>query len=495
MIGFYTPAGDPVTTLTFQALAAGVDSDVLELEAWHDRGNPGGADREPVVLLIQTEDPAAAGVYRSAGLPPQDELWARIRVVGVDNTAEPAWTLPVTEWLPWGAFAGLLLTRIPPDCGVKLEVKMHPPPWAASLPYRFHVVPFYEEFSRPLPPVLAAAAGAGILTHNGDRSRSYLLRGLEVTPSAPADDVVHSSPGLWLYRGRVFGSVTVDTTLNQNDGAAAALAAGESYIAVLSRSDAGLTVTKGLKGIVPQEPAAPAYEPVEAVVTVSFEAGGTSVIDAGEISGPRNRGRFLIRELNALDLEVAGGEAVYGATYRFRDRAKTLTATDDATESVFLTAAGDVVVGPSPPDDAALELAEVEAAAGAIVAIRDRRTYLGVATYIELRISAGVADARHVEGRPLDVERVTVRLSDNGGGISGQTVVDVLVDGISIWDTAVEDLRPTFAFDAVDLVDDATFHQLAAIPAGALVEAVFAEEPTLGSPATAWVTLHCREPR
>lgn len=93
----------------------------------------------------------------------------------------------------------------------------------------------------------------------------------------------------------------------------------------------------------------------------------------------------------------------------------------------------------------------------------------------------------------LHWEETAFRVSDNGGGSTGQTQVDVLINGSSAFvSSGTEDLRPAVDYDAADLVDRSAIHETAVIRRGDLVEVQLSEEPTGGTPTDLEVLLVCR---
>jgi len=59
-----------------------------------------------------------------------------LRVTGFDNRGDSGWSIDPTDWRSGGAFSGLAIDRIPPDCAVYLEAQVHPPSTAGS-PYAY----------------------------------------------------------------------------------------------------------------------------------------------------------------------------------------------------------------------------------------------------------------------------------------------------------------------------------------------------------------------
>ena len=493
-LAYYDAAGDPLTAFAFTALEAGVDSDVLTIWVWNDKGSPGGADREDIFIPLQLKN--SSGVYVTSGVPALDELWGLYRIVSVNNAAVPSWSVAATVWLPLGANAAISIDRIPADCGVEVEIKMHPPPYASPVLYEWRLPPIYGEYSRVLAPLSARLGGRGIIADNGDRAYSYLLSGYSVAPSSPEDDFVQVAAGIRLLAGDVVGEVSEAVQLDQNDESAAALTAGNSYLAILSRGTHLdlVTVTKSDQAVDPILPTAPVGESVLAVVSVDYQAGGTSVIDAADIDlTAATRRRWQARVLSGLDVEISAGEAAYGSTYRRRGLRAIVAAVDDDASTVWSLADGSWEVAAVAPAVDAMAVWRLTAVSGSVTLLEDLRAYAGPVYHLALRIDTSLSEVRYWDGPAVDVEAVVVRISDNGGGSSGQTVVDVEVATVSLWETSSEDLRAAFAFDTSTLkANPNPLHQYARILPGDDIVASFAEEPTGGSPATCWITLICR---
>src|SRR5262245_52379224 len=126
----------PLGGFTITNEEAGADSDVVPFIAKND----GDTVARNYLPLQRTVSPLNPNVRLSVGAPPQDDQWGRIRVVGYDNSADPSWSTPVTDWLPAGSYSsGPLVPTIPPGCWVELEYLSHPPataevaPWTRSL--------------------------------------------------------------------------------------------------------------------------------------------------------------------------------------------------------------------------------------------------------------------------------------------------------------------------------------------------------------------------
>lgn len=491
-----------VDALPVTGLEAGVDSDVLTLHVWSDKGGA-GTTRRSVRLHIQVEDRTTPGLYLSTGWPPVDEQWARARIVGYDNGGEATWSVANTDWRALGAFSWLPLGDIPPDCAVYVELKMRPPASAAELAWTWALGTTAEEYATPAPPSLTAV-DQGIVHGVGDRGATGILRGCAVSVTSPTeDDEVHVAEGVVEHQGRLYGHLASDHQLNQNDVTPAALTTGQSYWAALTIGAGTVTVTKGTKGATPTKPALPAGEKLLRYVEVRYQAGGTSEILATDLEGTLLYDRYLCLAGTGLQVAIHPGRALGGSTFRFSDSIHLVTLAASDTSYLWQLATGlweDTLDEVPPADTATGPWWEVDTDGSAVTAIRDRRTYAGRTVALRLAGaipgSVGLVDDLLVEHEELWIEEVTGRVSDNGGGSAGQTMLEVEVNGTSIYPSSgTDDQRPVVAYNASDLV-----HR-GGIPDGSrrlrrgdLIEVSTVEHPTGGTPERAELILLCRVP-
>lgn len=485
-----TPLGD----LVVPNLEAGQDSDVVELVL----RNATGQDVTDALLVIQVEHPTTPGKYVAAGFPPQDELWARVRLTGQTGAGAPTQQNLLTDWTPIGAYAALHIPNVLAGGIRTLQLKMRPPSNASVANWRWALSTIELEHARAVPAALTFHQ-RGILTGVGDPARFGLIRGGAVTVSAPEDDEIHVAAAAWLHRGRVRGKIATDHVLNQQDGAAAALAAGEAYEAVLSLGAAGVTVTKGLKAVAPVKPAVPAGEPFLRYERVVFQA-GASVIAVADLSGTTLYDRHLVEAGAALEALVHPGQAIGGGTWRYWSPRQSVPLEDDAVNRLWQLASGlfEVTTDDVPPELTAIgPWAEITTAAGVVTEIKDLRTYADDTVVLHLRGdlpgAPGEIVSALVEHEHLALERIVARLSDNGGGASDETVLDLKVNGATVYTSfAIDDQRPHFPFDAAELLDDDGFHEVTDLRRGDVVALSSAAHPTGGTPAWAEAYLICR---
>ncbi len=481
--------------VTFPFLDAGLDSDVVAFAV----RNTGAEDLTDLLLVLQAESLSQPGLYVSVGVPPQDELWGRIRLTGQDNSAAPAQQDVRTDWTPIGAYASLLVPSLLVD-GVRLgELKMRPPSAAAAVTYRWRLSAITAEHSRPLPPALTVA-GRGILTHVGCRGHSALWRGFEVTssPTTP-DDLVHVAGGVGIVRGDVRTALAAEITLDQVDGEGAALGVGLSYRAALSLGELGVTLTKGAGAISPAWPAVPAGEALIDHVLVRYRDGDPTEIEPADIAGSLTYGRLRVTAGDGLQAVAHAGQAIAGGTWRYWSSRQTLPLAAEATNRVWQLATGEPAVTQSAeaPETTALgPIWEIETDVAAVTGLADLRPYAAAPVVLHLvgalPGSPGEVDSLMVH-QPLAIEQIVYRLSDNGGGSAGQTVLELAIGVDTVYTSqATDDQRPAWPFDAAgELVAGDGIHELVTLRRGDILTLSSAEHPTGGTPAWAEAYLIC----
>jgi hypothetical protein len=491
MISLLNPDLTPLLEVAIANFEAGQDSDSIPF--WIQNTGP---DQVDLVLVVQAEDPAS-GLVVSSGVPPLDELWPRARVTGQGGTA-PAQQLEVTDWTPLGAGRGLHIASLLSG-GIRTgELRFRPPATAASVGWRFVLGVIAAEHSIPV----SAGARCGILAGLGDRGFSALLApGFAVTPSTPADELVTVGPGQVVHRGRLAGLVPDALELDQADGDAEALAAGQAYQAVLSAGAAGITVTKGLRASSPARPAPPALETPIAAVTVRYQAGGTTEVEGTDIVDLRVFDRYFAEPGAGLQLRVHAGRAIAGGTLRYHSAPTALALPASATRELWQRASGAwelVEPGDPPPETTALgPLWIVTTDATDVTDLEDRRALDAAPVLISLRGdlpgSPGEIGSALVAGDGLVLEEVLYRISDNGAGSAGQTQIELLVEGATLYPSfAIADHRPAWAFDSAGLLLVTRAHEVTELRQGQLIKLSSVEHPIGGTPAWAEAILVCR---
>ncbi len=437
---------------------AGQDSTVLELHLWNWKNAEEGQTARNLLIGVRTQSPLDPALWLANGVPPQDELWWRVRIVGFDNRGDASWTIASTDWRSLGANAGLEIASIPPDCAVHLEALRHPPSTADVGTWRYKFVFYYDEYSQPLPRS-AGLVHRGIVTGIGDREHSAVVAGCAVSVSDPPDDRVHVAAGRWVHRGVLHGKVATEHALDQADVDGAHLAPGESFWAALTLGATGATMTKGRKAIEPQRPAPPASETLLVHVRVEYDPGGApggaAVIDAADVDGSPLYDRFALEPGTGLAAVLHAGRSISAAAWQWRAHRTSLSLAPNTMSYLWLLESGrpQIATTSEPPATAAALLFEIDTDAARIVAVRDCRRYATPSRILtldgELPALPGEIGRLTVLDDRLSLERLVVDVPDLGGGTAGETVFDVIVNGTSIYASSnTDDQRPRVAAGA-----------------------------------------------
>ena len=488
-----------VSDLPFTGLLAGARSDVLTVHVWNNKGNGAGQTEGNVRLKMQVEHPSTPGVFVATGFPPVDELWGLARIVGYDNTGDPSWTIQSTDWKRVGAYSDLMVGDVPTNCAFYLELAQEPPSSASQTFWRWSIGYYSNVYSLGVPQAVGLL-DRGIFHGVGDYSHSGLVRGFEVTPTGTPDDQVHIAAGQLVDHGILIGKTKISITLNQNDSAAAALTAGQSYYAVLTfNPTSGWHATKGLKGTSPTKPSPPAGELMapKPWVLVQYDAGG-GAIDAADITGESLYDRYWAEAGSGLQLELHKGRAIGGGTERYSSEKQLLALSASDTFFIWQLASGlpEKTTDETPPETTAIgPLCEADTDGSGVTAVRDRRSYCGKSKELLLKgaISGGAPAAITdvmIEDDRLFLEIVAVRITANGGS-SGNTVFDLKKNGTTIYTSSgTDDQRPTLAYNAAATdVHRSGIHEVVEFRRGDVLSFGTASHPSGGAPTAA--ECHC----
>ncbi len=309
-------------------------------------------------------------------------------------------------------------------CGYKLGIKFAPSlrTGAAQETINWKLGVLYNETYRTIG--LIPDAPTGILTGLGDVTVTEWVVAPGVTNDT--DKVTVSGGGRYVHLGRYLFVPEGDVALDQNDGAPAALAAGQEYIAVLSLGAAGtVTTTKGVKATAGSavQPAMPAGELPLAVVRVPY--GG--VIATSTLLA--TTGRCLVADTTGLVVSVGPGRAVMPGMLVSPGGSQTLTLPDNTTSTVYLSAAGVANV------TAGIPLATVVTSGGDISSVTDARHILR-GTPIRLKAPGDEAVASNLDWAyipyPWTIDRGHLSCGPAAAGASGNTDVAVKMGGDAV---------------------------------------------------------------
>ena len=473
-----------VSDLAITNLDAATDSDVLTVHVWNDLGNAAAQTVTNILMQLFSESPLNSGTYVSEGVPPQDERWGRYRVVGYDNSGDSAWSTPSTDWVSVGAFSGLPVASIPGDCAIYLEIKFHPPASADELQWRWKISGWHTDRAISLPAPTSRQI-MGIETGIGDYSQSHIVSGGATTATGTPDEFVHVAAMHWDYQGRFYGSIIEDVELDQDDGSAATLVATESYWAAVTRASTGAAVViKGDKAVAPVKPTAGVN--LLSWVEVEYDAGG-GAINTGNITDARAWGRHVLTYDSGLTGDLQTGTIIGNGSFRYSQDVQTLTYTASSTNRVWITEAGlpEITTTAAFPSSGSFgPLYEVVTDGSSVTGTTDLRQYAGQRDVIAITcdLSGGTGTDKGFAGVPFDrayIEKILIAWEDNGGGSAGSTVLDINLDGTTIYTgQATESQLPTLAWDATDLETEHEFHEVTEIRMGSRLTVDLDTQPT-----------------
>lgn len=463
-------------------LGPGGTSSVYSRSLWNLR-DAAGDTALGLSLVLEALD---AGQWKRSGVPVLDQLWGTIKVTSVTNDGDPTFGPFSSGTRRLGANNEFELPNLPNDCAINFDLQFFGPATISTAALEVRLVPRWDENSIGLASKIGHI-GNGVVPATRDLSKRRVLVGRNIITAGT--DSITVERGVTARDGVEIGSVRSAHTLNQNDSVPSALTAGQSYIACLSQTATGtITVTKGLRGATPAKPAIPAGEDWIAWVTVSYEAGGTSIIEDADVDqASLLRGDYIVTAGSGLAVKINTGAAI-GTTsnYVWNDSPITLgglTASD--TNYIWLlpngTGCSATLTEVAPMDGAEL-LAEADTNGSAVTAIRDRRAFLSAAIDelpLELREASVSATGTGLDYVvvPFDgyISRVRMEAWSISGGASGSYVVDIntIAEGSNpttattiFTGQGTDDRRVSIAYNATDLHDEEIYHEVRYVKKG-----------------------------
>lgn len=489
-----------LASLITETLDAGTATTPAAYDIWNDKGGATNADPLKNARIVQRYWNGTQWVAN--GYPPVDELWYAVAVTGSIKTGDPNMADQTTGYVRIGKNSELALGDIPKNCARTISVFRSVPAGAAENGHRYDLFLVFDEASMPLTRGIALALGGGVvpdrLVSGGGVRR--LRNGRSLT--AAGTDVVTITKGSYTYDGVPKTKLQATVTLNQQDGAAAALASGESYKAVLSQQNGGgVTVTKGNKGTSPATPATPAGEILLGVVAVLFRTGGTSQINQSDIdTGGVIYGEYLPHAGTGLTLRIGAGESISDVdTNTFHGAESTLNMTPSATSHIWVNPDGTFTKNTTgvAPQTGSEKIAGVVTGASAITSVTDKRDWS------DRRVPLGPLDRIGTFNTTLTgfdwltipedcyLDETAAELGDLGTGATGGQFkfdVKVLAEGADIDDAGTtiytsfgtDDQRPKIAFNATTRIVRNADHEVILLTKGQRVRGDLVEIPTGG---------------
>jgi len=204
---------------------------------------------------------------------------------------------------------------------------------------------------------------------------------------------------------------------------------------------------------------------------------------------------------SGLHLRVHPGRAIAGGTLRYHSAPTNLLLPPHATTCLWQRASGawELTASTDPPPETTafgpLWIATTDA--NSVTELLDRRTLAADTIVLHLRgnlpATPGVIAETLVVHDGMALEEVVYRLSGNGGGSAGQTQLDLLLDGATLYPSfALDDQRASWSFDTVDFIQHDHVHEVAELHPGQLIQLAIIGYPTGGTPVRAEAYLICR---
>jgi len=494
-----TDGTTPATPWAFSGLAPGTPSAWQTRYLWNNR-----AGASPVDPFIEGWLRVLARVmgdtdWRTDGIVALETRGVEVEILGgsAGSGIEPRSPVRI------GAGAVLPLPEIPDGEAIYLRARVILPATAGETSLDLDFKPESEPFV-VLPTGLWEASGGGIRLGLGDGSVSKVLGGGTPLPAGTPDDTVTIPDLAWVLAGEPFARLTTVETLDDLDGAAAALVAGEAYLALFSlAADGTMTTTKGPKGAEPLGagaiPATPAGELAYATIIRNFAA----EITAGDITLLSPSWGFALRT-DGLNVYAGAGEAIVGARFvrTFTESVVAVAPSVDSKVWLLPSGAPDATADGSRPDDRALLLAEVTADGSAVTLLTDRRNFQderAIRAQFVLPTPAvnDVAYWTNGASSPVYVRPIApilFALADDPATLaatSGSWKVDLEVlqpdlSWVTLYTNAgSSDRRPSIPFDSTTGRDAASFPEILRIESGQVIRCRVISIAAGGSPASA----------
>lgn len=494
VIEFYNSADSAtVSSISFSDIVPGTPTAATEIHIWNDKGGSVSADdAQNLQMYVLGRFPGDTD-YQGEGLELLDFRSIECRVIGVQGTA----VLVLTEWTPLGAGTSLPLVDLPSDSAIEVEFRVNAPASVTEAAIEIAVRLESRAYT-------SLGVGHYLSDRNsihmgiGDESQTELLSETYMTEQGTPGSSIDVGDIYWIHEGVPFVKLASTLTFNNLDGSAAALAAGEEYLATISLGGSStITVTKSDKGTAPlpstSRPDTPTGEILLGYVQVQFDL----TINTAEISHYWVLGCFS-QYNSGLTMTVGRGQALVDDYYVRRTSFSNVTLTASQTNYVFLNGDGSfgVTTDGSKPTARSLLLYEATTDGSGVTALVDRRVYSNRGmVHFEVQNASGLAvndyatwlspEDRSVYIRPGEV--LGAMIHDAGTGLTtGNYVFEIeTFDGAGSWTTIFtssgsDDRRPTVAYNAY--YDDTALPEVLEIQARTLVRARVAAIPTGTTP-------------
>jgi len=490
-------------------LGPGETSAQVEVDFWNLRGDTG--DTAPGLRLVLEANDGVNWVR--SGLPILEQLWGTAKITGVINDGDPTFGPYSTGTRRLGTNNEFEFPDLPANCALSLAIQFFAPASITTAGVDFRLVPEWDQNTKGLADKIGTI-GSGVVPTSRDIGKRRVLGARQmVTEGSDTSIVARGLPG---RDGVEVVGLRSSHTFNQSDSAAAALAAGESYIVCISQdADSVVTATKGLKGVTPAQPAIPTDDDWLAWIEVLYDAGGTSIDGTNVDAASLKRGDYLVEAGVGLNVTINTGAGIGTTSHYFWDDSKiSVGVTASVTNYIWKRpdGTGSATLTEVMPVDGCELLADVDCDGSSVTAVRNRQVRLWPAV-VEVQLELKLGDVTATGAllawttAPFDLEMASLRLeaADNSGGAADAWIADVLTaaEGEPLsgtWATvftnfATDDQRLTMAWDATVLAVETRYHEVRRVKRGQRIGVSIVDMPAGATLSDARVIVNARRYR
>lgn len=449
-----------VTSLSFTP-ENGTQTAEQVIRLWNDRNGTESSDTATeLVVTCKTRATSPSGQEFGFTHAAAVYGWVLVRATGSGGDGSPAEHL--TALFPIGANRELRLRDLPSNAYRLLAVSVLVPAGVGSQSFDVLLIARAREVSESLPDGMI---DCGIRSLYGEPGASYVASGGTVSASGTA--AVEVEPSSWVYEGVPYSSIEQGVTLNQSDGASSALTTGQEYIASIEFRAGVAVANKGTKAAAGLAVAPAVVANQIATVRVSYESGGTSVIDTPDVDQAMLLlGGFALEfDSASATLTVHPGEVQFSQRLVRTTGKRFITFALSSSKAAWITPGGAFVSGDtdSPPVVGSFRLALVETDGSGIISATSSADLVDKATTLS-SILSGTLSPGATTPPVLYSGRAPGRIALGGrgfafslgnlGGTSGSTKVDVeVLEPGGSWTSlfpgsGTTDLRPSLAYNA-----------------------------------------------
>lgn len=474
----------------FGTVANGAESSAWPVHVWNqlDDATADTAEDVRIRVLASTD----GGTTWSATHTAVADGWVQMQVSGTTEGSSNTISDQTTSYRPVTVTNPLLLDQIPSDCARHINVKIVMPSGAVgSSEVRLRLE---ADWASPFTTTGLGhyeTGGSGVFHGLGDQAYTDLLQGGALTETGTPDQYTQVADLMWVHNGIPYVKLAHQIDLGANDGDAAALTAGNEYIATLSvGSSTTLTITRSSQGAAPlansNRPAVPTGERLVGYVKRHFDA----IINTSDISQAAADGfayGFFYLETSGLTATIHRGTATVNNSVVRWTSSRNVTMTASETNTIYVQPNGtleNVVSGAAPTDGRSEAIWEVTTDGSGETARRDLRVWQGGKIHkVEFRHDGTISASDERHAMVPTVRDCYVLLPNpifaslgTTGTTSGNTVWDIESSdagaAFTTLFTSGATERPTIAYNASDPVDTTALPEVTTVPGGARLKSV-----------------------